>query len=232
MQSKDSNKQIMVIFVLILVLAWSGCASPGKRTGIGAGAGAGVGAAIGGAAGGWKGAGIGALVGAATGAVVGNYLDKQYNELEQVTDVKRMKDGLLVNLKNDLLFETGSAQLKSEAQQQLGELGTILKKYKQDRIRIAGYTDSVGTASHNEMLSERRADAVRDVLKRSGVEDEQLLTQGFGETRPVASNDSPTGRAKNRRVELIIDVPADKEKEVQNVGPQENERLPASAQGK
>src|SRR5438045_1464349 len=121
----------------------AGCATPGKRTAVGAGGGAAAGAAIGGAAAGWKGAGLGALAGAATGAAVGNYLDKQANELSKVADTKRVKDGILVNLKNDLLFQTGSATLKNEAVNELTELGQILTKYPDDRIRIAGYTDDV-----------------------------------------------------------------------------------------
>lgn len=200
---------------MVALVAMAACTSPGKRTGIGAGAGAATGAAIGGAAGGWKGAGIGALAGAATGAAVGNYLDKQYNEIEKVADAKRVKDGILVNLKNDLLFETGKAELRPEAIQQLQELGGILAKYKRDRIRIAGFTDSVGGAELNKSLSERRAKSVHDILSVEGVAEDQMRIEGYGEARPVASNDSKQGRSKNRRVELYIDVP--------------EERAPASA---
>lgn len=191
----------------LLGLSLGACTTPGKRTAIGAGGGAGVGAAIGGATAGWKGAGIGAAAGAAVGAAVGNYLDKQYNELEQVTETKRLKDGILVDLKNDLLFETGKSELKPQAVTHLKEVGGILAKYEKDRIRIAGHTDNVGSDSFNAMLSERRADAVRDVLKAEGVRDNQMLIKGFGESSPIAANSNETGRAKNRRVELIIDVP-------------------------
>ncbi|MBI3544227.1 MAG: OmpA family protein [Deltaproteobacteria bacterium] len=203
---KTSNSFLAVLLLMTVVLI-AGCASPGKRTAIGAGGGAGAGAAIGGAIGGWKGAGIGALAGAAAGGAVGNYLDKQKQELEKVAETKRVKDGLLVKLKNDLVFDTGSSDVKPEAARQLDELGQVLAKYKDDRIRINGYTDDVGSAADNETLAKNRADAVRDVLLSHGVDPGQLISTGFGESRPVASNKTAQGRSRNRRVELAIDVP-------------------------
>jgi outer membrane protein OmpA-like peptidoglycan-associated protein len=198
---------VLISFVAILMLG--ACATPGKGTGIGAGAGAGVGAAIGGAAGGWKGAGLGALAGGALGVAVGNYLDKQNNELKKVAETKRTEDGILVNLKNDLLFDTGSDVLKPEAVDQLTQLGQILSKYKKDRVRVEGFTDDVGGAAFNQELSMRRATAVKNVLLDHGVSSDQLLVYGYGESKPIASNTSQTGRSKNRRVELYIDVPQD-----------------------
>lgn len=183
------------------------CATPGKDTGIGAGAGAGGGAAIGGLIGGWKGAAIGAGVGAAAGAAVGNYLDKQKKELEQVAATKKQKDGLLVKLKSDLLFDVGSSTLKSDAVTQLTELGDILSKYEKDRIKVGGFTDNTGSAQTNLALSNERAQAVREVLTSRGVKDDRILIFGFGESQPVASNATAQGRQQNRRVELKIDVP-------------------------
>lgn len=199
-----------VISALSLAVIAGGCTTPGKRTGIGAGAGAATGAAIGGAAGGWKGAGIGALAGAASGAAIGNYLDKQYKELERVADTKRLENGILVNLKNDLLFDVDSDRIRPQAETQLTEVGQILSKYKEDRIRIEGFTDSTGEHGYNQQLSERRAEAVRQVLLDQGVKDEQILLRGNGELKPIASNTSEKGRQKNRRVELYIDVPKDR----------------------
>ena len=201
-----SRKIVLVIFLQLMALI-VGCAKPGKKTGVGAGAGAITGAAIGGAAGGLKGAGIGAVAGAVAGGSIGNYLDRQAQELSKVVDTRRTENGILVNLKNDLLFETGKADVKSAAEAQLEELGAILAKYPEDRIRIAGYTDSVGASNKNHALSLQRAQEVRRILLDQGVKDEQLRTQGFGETHPVASNASASGRSKNRRVELFIDVP-------------------------
>lgn len=188
--------------MLVFILSFAACTSPGKRTG------------------------IGAIIGAATGGAVGNYLDRQKKELDRVADTKRVKDGLLVNLKNDLLFETGQAELRTGALNQLNELGRILAKYEQDRIKIAGYTDDVGSSEFNQQLSERRANAVRDLLNANGVRDEQMLIQGFGESKPIASNASSAGRQKNRRVELIIDVPADNQASVEAT---ESRRNPAGS---
>lgn len=184
-----------------------GCGTAGKRTAIGAGGGALVGAGVGALIGGKKGALIGGGVGALAGGSVGLYLDKQHKELEQVAETKRTENGLLVQLKNDILFDTGSSALKPEAITQLEQVGDILAKYEDDRIRIEGYTDSQGKDDYNEQLSLRRADAVKRVLVGRGVKDAQITALGMGEVRPVADNATPDGRAKNRRVELHIDVP-------------------------
>jgi len=196
-----------LIFIVFTVLA-AACATPGKRTAIGAGGGAAAGAGVGAIVGGWKGAAIGAAVGGVAGGAVGNYLDKQAEELKQVAETtKRTQDGILVDLKSKLLFTTDSAVLKPEAVEMVAKLGDILAKYAEDRIRIAGFTDSTGTVAHNEELSLRRAKAVRDVLEERGVKVEQMMVQGMGPQRPVASNGTAAGRAQNRRVELHIDVP-------------------------
>jgi outer membrane protein OmpA-like peptidoglycan-associated protein len=190
------------------VLLAAACATPGERTAIGAGGGAAVGGAVGAVAGGWKGALIGAGVGAVAGGAVGNYLDKQAQELKQVAaETKRTRDGILVKLKSDLLFESGSAVLKPPAVEELSKLGDILAKYADDRVRIEGHTDSVGGVALNEELSLRRADAVKSVLVSRGVKENQLLSMGLGKANPVADNDTSHGRALNRRVELHIDVP-------------------------
>jgi len=196
-----------LISIVFTVLA-AACATPGKRTAIGAGGGAAAGAGVGAIVGGWKGAAIGAAVGGVAGGAVGNYLDKQAEELKQVAETtKRTQDGILVDLKSRLHFTTDSAVLKPEAVEMVAKLGDILAKYPRDRIRIAGFTDSTGTVAHNEELSLRRAKAVRDVLQERGVKAEQMMVQGMGPQRPVASNGAAAGRAQNRRVELHIDVP-------------------------
>jgi outer membrane protein OmpA-like peptidoglycan-associated protein len=191
-----------------LVALLAACATPGERTAVGAGGGAAVGAGVGALAGGWKGALIGAAAGGVVGGAVGNYLDKQAQELKQVAaNTKRTEDGILVDLKSKLLFTTDSAVLKAEAVEQIAKLGDILVKYPDDRIRVQGHTDSTGSAAHNEELSVRRAQAVRDVLLSRGVKQQQMLVEGVGESRPIADNATASGRAQNRRVELHIDVP-------------------------
>ena len=198
--------RFLAIFVLISSTL-SGCASDQKNTGTGALAGGGAGALIGGLAGGAKGAFIGGALGAAAGGGVGAYLDNQQKELKQVADAKRTQEGIVVNLKNDLLFQPGKSDLKPGAVQQLAQLGDILAKYKDDRIRVEGFTDSTGTISTNEALSRERAQAVEDVLLSHGVKPDQIVALGRGDSAPVASNDSLVGRSQNRRVELHIDVP-------------------------
>src|SRR5438309_6213433 len=193
-----------VPFIAIL----AACATPGARTAVGAAGGAGVGAGVGAVAGGWKGAAIGAAIGGVAGGAVGNYLDKQAQELKQVAEnTRRTEDGILVDLKSKLLFSTDSAVLKPDAVEQIAKLGDILVKYPEDRIRIQGHTDSTGTAAHNEELSLRRAQAVREVLLSRGVRQEQMIVEGVGEARTIADNATAGGRSRNRRVELHIDVP-------------------------
>jgi outer membrane protein OmpA-like peptidoglycan-associated protein len=203
---KEMNMRKTV--TLIPILALVACATPGKGTAIGAGGGAAVGAGVGALAGGWKGAVIGAAAGGLVGGAVGNYLDKQAEELKQVAEnTKRTEDGILVDLKSTLLFTSDSAVLKPEAVEQVAKLGDILAKYPQDRIRVQGHTDSTGSAAHNEELSLRRAQSVRDVLVSRGVQSTQVLVEGAGASRPIADNKTAAGRAANRRVELHIDVP-------------------------
>lgn len=185
----------------------AGCVTPGRDTAIGAGVGGAAGAGVGALVGGGKGALIGLGVGALAGGSVGLYLDKQRQDLEKVAQVKKTENGLLVQMAGDILFDTGSAVLKPAAVEQLTKVGDIVAKYGDDRVRIEGHTDAVGGAASNEELSLRRADAVKRVLLSRGVQERQLLVLGLGETRPVAANDTADGRAKNRRVELHIDVP-------------------------
>jgi len=193
---------------MVLAVVAAACATPGERTAIGAGGGAAAGAGVGALVGGWKGAAIGAAVGGLAGGAVGNYLDKQADELKQVAETtKRTKDGILVDLKSQLLFTSDSAVLKPQAVELVAKLGDILAKYPEDRIKVSGFTDSTGSVAHNEELSLRRARSVRDVLHDRGVKTEQILVEGMGPERPIASNKTAAGRAQNRRVEIHIDVP-------------------------
>ncbi len=191
---------------LVVVLV-AGCATAGRDTAIGAGVGGAAGAGIGALIGGKKGALIGLGVGALAGGSVGLYLDKQRAELARIAEVKKTENGLLVQMKNDILFDTGSDGIKAEGVQELSKVGDILAKYSDDRVQIAGHTDSVGDAKHNQALSERRAHAVKTILLSRGVQENQITAVGYGETKPVADNGTADGRAKNRRVELHIDVP-------------------------
>src|ERR1700736_591761 len=187
-EEKNLEEVGMRRFLLVVsaAAALGACATPEKRTAIGAGGGAAVGAGVGALAGGWEGAAIGALVGGVAGGAIGNYLDKQAQELQAVTNARRTENGILVDLKSSLLFSTDSAVLKPAAVEQIAQLGDILVKYPDDRIRIEGHTDSTGSTAHNEQLSLNRALAVRDVLATRGVNPRQMLVEGAGAARPMA----------------------------------------------
>ena len=157
------KKSILFLCAVALVCA---CTTPGKRTAIGAAAGtavgAGAGALISKATGGSAktGALIGAAAGLTTGGLIGNYYDKQAKELAAIADVKKDENGITVTLKNDILFDTGSAVLSEKAQKTLIDLNRVLKKYPENIIVVQGHTDSTGTAAYNQTLSEQRAKAV------------------------------------------------------------------------
>ena len=197
---------------LALALVFSlSCTSPGKKTAIGAGAGAAAGAAVGAIIGHQSGnRGQGALIGGALGAIaggtIGNRLDKQAKELEQIAETKRTEQGILTKLKSDILFDTGKADLKPVAVENLYKMSGILKKYPENVLTIRGYTDSTGSDKVNEELSKRRAHAVRERLVANGVPAGTVTDIGMGEKAPIAPNTSASGRAQNRRVEIEITV--------------------------
>jgi outer membrane protein OmpA-like peptidoglycan-associated protein len=206
--NRPTQASLAVPLLVALALgALQGCATAGRDTAIGAGAGGAAGAGVGYLVGGKKGALIGLGVGALAGGSVGLYLDKQRAELERVAQVKKTENGLLVQMKNDILFDTGSDAIKAEGIVELNKMADILAKYSDDRVKIEGHTDSAGDAKHNQVLSEKRAGAVKTVLVSRGVQEKQIEVYGYGETKPVADNATSEGRAKNRRVELHIDVP-------------------------
>ena len=104
-----------------------------------------------------------------------------------------------------VLFRTGSAQIDQNSDQLLDQIAEGLNANTQVKhIQIEGYTDNVGDRRINQRLSEERAASVKDALERRHVDGDRLVTRGFGETHPLAPNDSPAGRAKNRRVEFVI----------------------------
>jgi outer membrane protein OmpA-like peptidoglycan-associated protein len=198
-----------MVMATLASIVMAGCATPGKRTAVGTGAGAaagaGVGAIIGHQSGNkGKGAAIGAAAGAAIGGMIGNRLDKQAKELAQVAETKRTEDGIITKLKNDLLFDFGSADLRPQARENIVQISNILKQYPENRISIVGYTDNKGTDLYNQQLSERRARTVKLEMVSNGVPAASVEALGQGETNPIAPNDTEDGRSKNRRVELQI----------------------------
>ena len=124
----------------------------------------------------------------------------QLNEILATRDSAR---GLIVSMP-DVLFDTGSANLKPTARERLAKVAGILLAYPDMRIEVDGYTDSTGNPMFNERLSQDRAASVQSYLSQQGVSSSAMSIHGFGEANPIASNDTPTGRQQNRRVELVV----------------------------
>lgn len=124
----------------------------------------------------------------------------QLNSILQTRDSAR---GLIVNM-SDVLFDTGSSTLKPGAREKLAKISGILLAHPGLTLQIEGHTDSVGSDEFNQLLSERRADTVRDFLAEQGVPASSISARGFGKTQLVATNDTPEGRQRNRRVELVV----------------------------
>jgi outer membrane protein OmpA-like peptidoglycan-associated protein len=128
-----------------------------------------------------------------------------YFSLSEILETRREARGLIVNL-SDVLFDTGQTTLKSGAREKLSKLAGILSAYPGAyQIEIEGHTDSVGSDESNLNLSRGRAESVRDYLVQNGVKSERIIAaRGFGESKPVADNDTAAGRQVNRRVEIVI----------------------------
>jgi len=204
-----SNIQIFAVLLTVGQL-FVGCATPGKDTAIGAGGGAAVGAVAGALLDSKdpvKGALIGAAAGAVVGGTIGNILDKQEQDLKKVADTRRTKEGILVKLKGDILFDTGKSDLKEAAVEQVDQIGDILQQYPQDKIVVVGHTDNVGGAEYNQTLSQERANAVKVEILTRGVGETSVTAVGMGESQPAVPNSTAVGRSKNRRVELRITIP-------------------------
>jgi outer membrane protein OmpA-like peptidoglycan-associated protein len=125
---------------------------------------------------------------------------QQLNTILQTRDTAR---GLIVNM-SDVLFDTASYTLKPAAREKLAKISGIVLAHPGLNLKVEGHTDSVGSEEYNQELSQNRARAVRDFLIDQGVAGSAVTAQGFGKTQPVASNDTPEGRQKNRRVELVV----------------------------
>lgn len=151
---------------------------------------------------------IGAAIGGAVGGAIGNELDKQAGELRRDLDsdigVVNTGSELRVTMPQDLLFATDSDRLRGDLVADLRVVASSLNDYPNSTVVVIGHTDSTGAAGYNQNLSERRAGSVAAVLRAEGVTSGRLRTVGQGEAQPVASNATSSGRAQNRRVEIII----------------------------
>jgi outer membrane protein OmpA-like peptidoglycan-associated protein len=126
-------------------------------------------------------------------------LESQIKELQAV----KSERGLVITL-GDVLFDTNKSELRSGALFTIDKLVAFLAEYPDRKVMIEGFTDSRGAEDYNQRLSELRAQAVRDTLVAKGIDSERIVTRGYGEAFPVASNETAEGRQRNRRVEVII----------------------------
>ncbi len=150
-----------------------------------------------------------AIVGATVGGLIGNELDKQEAELREELGgsgalITNTGSELIVTLPEAITFATDSTAVRPSVRNSLVQLAANLNRYPDTGVDVVGHTDNVGSADYNQNLSARRADAVSSILTASGVDFSRIRSYGRGESTPIASNDTATGRAQNRRVEIII----------------------------
>ncbi len=211
--SPIAGTRLVWSITLALALAGTACSNLSERergTAQGAGAGAVAGAILGSVTGGSG--GQGAVIGGAIGAVAGNLWSKRMEDKRRALEKSTAGTGVMVdrtadnrlklNVPSDVSFDTGRADIKPQMRPVLDDVGRSLDPSM--RATIVGHTDSTGGDALNETLSQQRAQAVRDYLVTRGVNASHLTVQGRGSREPVAGNDSDSGRAANRRVEIFL----------------------------
>lgn len=176
---------------------------------IGAIGGAAIGAATSSKSDRGKGALIGAAGGAAIGGGIGYYMDKQEAELRRKLEgsgvrVVRNGDQIELVMPGNITFDLNQSSIQPSFMDTLESVALVLKEYDKTIIQIEGHTDSSGSDSYNQLLSEQRASSVRDFLLNQGIEPKRTRAVGYGERYPIASNDTAAGREQNRRVELTL----------------------------
>ena len=162
-----------------------------------------------------KGAIVGAVGGGLAGGAVGAYMDSQKRDLEknlapeikagQARVEKLPNDVVRVTMTNQTAFETDSATIKPGFQSTMDKLADVVVRYGKTTLVVVGHTDNVGTAGYNQRLSERRANSVAQYLESRRVNAMRLAIAGKGESEPVASNSTESGRQANRRVEIYLE---------------------------
>ena len=215
------KKRVMVLAAVISgALAVSGCTTnpyTGEReagsSGIGAGIGSLVGAGVGALSSSKKDRGKGALIGAAAGAAlgggVGYYMDVQEAKLRDKmqgtgVSVTRNGDNIVLNMPNNVTFDSNQANLKPAGANTLTGVAMVLKEYPKTAVNVLGYTDSTGSNDLKMRLSQQRADSVASALITQGVAANRIQTRGMGPANPIASNSTAEGKAQNRRVEITL----------------------------
>jgi outer membrane protein OmpA-like peptidoglycan-associated protein len=203
------KRSVGLLLVVVLLLGVVSCASnQAKGTVIGAAAGGVVGGLIGKKAGNTAlGAILGAVVGGAAGNYIGNYMDKQAEEMKQDiagAKIERVGEGIKITFDSGLLFDVNKASLKAASMENLQNLAKILNKYEDTNILLEGHTDSDGSEEYNLQLSRSRANSVANYLQGLNVNPTRFTIMGYGESQPVASNETVEGKQMNRRVEVAI----------------------------
>ena len=205
-------RNIITIILLTVLVAGvhesCGMSKTAEGAAIGAMAGAAVGGIIGHQTGNTAaGAIIGGAIGGAAGAYIGNYMDKQAEEIQadlEGAKVERIGEGIKITFDSGILYDVNKATLRPEAKTNLDKLAVILNKYADTNILIEGHTDATGTDEHNLELSRNRASSVSNYLAGLAVNPARFTTMGYGESQPIATNDTDEGRQQNRRVEIAI----------------------------
>jgi outer membrane protein OmpA-like peptidoglycan-associated protein len=215
------TKASIAVFLCLLLLG--GCEGLQTKTQKGAVYGAAGGAAAGAVVGqvigrNTKGTLIGAAIGAAIGGLggagVGRMMDNEERDMRNAlaasnaAAVTREGNLLAVAFKGDVTFDTNSTVVKPGLMSEIDRVAAVLRQYPQTLVRVEGYTDSVGSSEYNMELSIRRANAIKNLLVQRGIAESRIDAVGYGETMPVATNDTEAGRQRNRRVEIKIAPPA------------------------
>lgn len=156
----------------------------------------------------------GATAGAAIGGGIGYYMDRQEQalraELEQSgVSIRRVGDQIELVMPAGITFDSNQADIKPEFYKTLNGVAKVLAEYDQTTLVIGGHTDATGSEDYNLGLSIKRAENVGNYLVAQGVVSPRVRALGYGETQPVADNTSEYGKAQNRRVQIMIDPPAE-----------------------
>lgn len=215
-----SKSRFCIAGAVCAALLLSGCTtnpytgeSEAGKSGVGAGLGALVGAGVGVLSSSKHDRGKGALIGAAAGAALGGgagyYMDVQESKLRDKmrgtgVSVTRQGDNIVLNMPNNVTFDSSSSTLKPAGANTLTGVAMVLKEYPKTAVNVVGYTDSTGSQDLNMRLSQQRADSVASSLIVQGVEASRVRTQGMGPANPIASNSTTEGKAQNRRVEITL----------------------------
>lgn len=150
-----------------------------------------------------------AAAGGIAGGGVGNYMDRQEDKLRgqlQGTGVSVTRNGnnIILNMPGNVTFETNSANIEASFYPVLNSVALVLKEFDKTVVDVAGHADSTGNAANNQALSQRRAGSVSAYLVSQGLNTQRVIAVGYGDTRPLVSNNTAEGRQQNRRVEITL----------------------------